>query len=274
MRPISAVSVFALFCILAVSPSLAQTPTQTLGPPTEVKFKARVDGSAQLYLEMLPAGFVKSQPHSLLIALHGGGSDRRQYATNPRDECRGARDVAARYSMVYICPDCRGKDSDMGPNAEADLSQIIRETRKKYKIDKVFLVGASLGACNSLAFTALHPDMVNGVSAQNAHVNYFYDHDKTVSDSLGGLPKDMPLEYKKRSAEYWPERFTMPVAITVGGKDPVVPPDSARRFIAVLQAMGAKVLLIDRPDNSHMTNYDDTVAALEFVVKSAKQELR
>ncbi len=274
MRPISAVSLFALLCILAASQSLAQTPTTTLGPPTELQFKARVDGSTQLYLEMLPVGFEKSQTHSLLIALHGGGCDRRQYATDSRGECRGARDVAAKYNMIYICPDLRGEDSDMGPKAEADLLQIIRTARKKYKIDRVFLVGASLGACNSLSFTALHPELINGVSAQNAHVNYFYDHDKTVSDSLGGLPKDMPLEYKRRSAEYWPERFTMPVAITVGGKDPVVPPDSARRFIAVLQAMGEKALLIDRPENSHMTSYEDTVAALEFVVKSATPDLK
>jgi len=27
------------------------------------------------------------------------------------------------------------------------------------------------------------------------------------------------LEYKNRSAEYWPERLMMPIAFTVGGKD-------------------------------------------------------
>lgn len=268
MRFIPAFAASVLLFALSAGLSLAQT--QTLGPPTEVQFKARIDGTVQLYLEMLPAGFEGSQPHSLLIALHGGGSDRWQYAKDARDECRGARDVAAKYGMVYICPDLRGKDADMGPKAEADLLQIIREVRRKDKIDNIFLVGASLGACNVLAFTALHPELVSGVSAQNAHANYFEDHDDTVRQSLGGLPKDIPLEYKKRSAEYWPERFTMPVAITVGGKDPVVPPQSARRFIGVLKAIGAKALLIDRPDSSHLTNYDDTVAALEFVIGQAK----
>lgn len=267
MRFLLVVAVLVLPYVLAASPTLAQT--QTLGPPTDLQFKARIDGTVQRYLEMLPAGFDKSQPHSVLIALHGGGADRWQYATAARDECRAARDIAVRYGMVYLCPDLRGAGADMGPKPEADLMQIIRTIRKKYKIDKVFLVGASLGACNSLSFAALHPEMVNGVSAQNAHANYFEDHDDTVRQSLGGLPKDIPLEYKKRSAEYWPERFTMPVAITVGGQDGVVPPQSARRFIGVLKAIGAKTLLIDRPETGHSTDYDDTIAALDFVVKTA-----
>ncbi len=268
MRSFLAFVAPSLLCLLATGALSADTPT--LGPPTDITFKARIDGSEQHYLELLPSGFVAAQPHSLMIALHGGGSDRHQYATDPRDECKGARDVAARYNMVYISPDCRGKSGLMGPAAESDMLQIIRDTRRKYKIDKIFLVGASMGGMNVMAFTALHPELVSGVSAQNAHVNFIEHHGESTEAAFGGKITDIPLEYKKRSAEYWPEKFTMPVAITIGGKDPLVAPDSARRFIAALKEIGKKALLIEKPEGSHITNYEDTVAALEFVVQNAK----
>jgi len=247
-------------------------PAQTLGQPTDVEFKAKIDGTAQRYIEMLPSNFDESQPHSLLIAFHGGGSDRWQYAKDPRDECRASRDIAAKYNMIYICPDCRGKGGWMSPRAESDLVQIIKDLRHKYKIDKIFLVGASMGACNVLSFTAIHPELVSGVSAQNALVNYFEFAGESVGEAFGGAPKDLPAVYKKFSAAYWPEKFTMPVAFTVGGKDPLAPPESVRVFDSVLKALGAKELLIDRPDTSHLTNYEDTTAALEFVISNAKSK--
>ena len=62
----------------------------------------------------------------------------------------------------------------------------------------------------------------------------------------------------------------MPVAVTVGGLDTSVPPDSVRRLVQHWQKLGKKdVLMIDRPKVGHETNYDDTVTALEFVIKAA-----
>jgi pimeloyl-ACP methyl ester carboxylesterase len=70
-------------------------------------------------------------------------------------------------------------------------------------------------------------------------------------------------ERRKRSAEFYPERFTMPVAITTGGKDTVVPPDSTLRLAKKLK----QVLLLHRPEAGHATSYEDTVKALEFVLQ-------
>jgi len=47
--------------------------------------------------------------------------------------------------------------------------------------------------------------------------------------SYGGDKKEKPDEYKKRSAEFFPEKFTMPVAFTASGKDTIVPPQSVLR---------------------------------------------
>lgn len=81
----------------------------------DVVFTARCDGTEQRYVLMLPAGFKSIESHDVLIALHGHGSDRWQFARDPRSECCAARDVAAQHQMIYISPDYRAKTSWMGP---------------------------------------------------------------------------------------------------------------------------------------------------------------
>src|SRR5208337_2375414 len=98
------------------------------------EFKATLDHSAQHYVKLLPKKFDLKQPHDVLIALHGHGSDRWQYIKQDRDECLGARDVAAEHGMIFISPDYRASTSWMGPKAEADLVQIITALRQEYKV--------------------------------------------------------------------------------------------------------------------------------------------
>ncbi|MCC6443311.1 MAG: alpha/beta fold hydrolase [Armatimonadetes bacterium] len=225
----------------------------------------------QRYVLLLPEDFRKGREYHLLIALHGHGSDRWQYVREERGECRGVRDVAARYGMILVSPDYRAKTSWMGPKAEADVRQIIGAMRRQYRIGKLFLAGGSMGGSSALTFAALYPRLVDGVSAQNPIANHleYEGFQEAIAESFGGGKAHIPLEYKKRSAEYWPERLTMPVAITTGGRDEAVPPGSALRLAAVLKAIGRKAFLIHRPEEGHQTGYEDTVAALEFVVRAA-----
>jgi pimeloyl-ACP methyl ester carboxylesterase len=61
-----------------------------------------------------------------------------------------------------------------------------------------------------------------------------------IAASFGGTQRELPLEYKKRSAEYWPEVLTMPIAITAGGQDTLVPPQSVLRLANVLHSLRAE----------------------------------
>jgi hypothetical protein len=57
----------------------------------------------------------------------------------------------------------------------------------------------------------------------------------------------------------------MPVALTTGGKDTVVPPASTLRLAKKLP----RALSLHRETMAHSTNYNDTVAAMEFVLETA-----
>ena len=238
----------------------------------DVSFKASLDGSTQRYVLLLPENFKKSEKHDLIIGLHGHGSNRWQFAKDSRDECRAFRDFAAKHNMIAITPDYRAKTSWMGPTAESDMLDIIKKLKSEYKIKRVFLIGGSMGGSSSLTLAALHPKLLDGVTAMNPLANHleYENFQSAISKSFGGSKKKIPAEYKKRSAEYWPERLTMPIAITVGGKDVSVPPDSVLRLADVLGKIGGKVFVVNRPGTGHSTNYEDAISALEFMFDPSK----
>jgi pimeloyl-ACP methyl ester carboxylesterase len=242
------------------------------GPkPEDVAFTARADGSTQHYAMILPQGFDAARPHALMIVLHGHGSDRWQYITSPRDECRVARDVAVAHQMIFVSPDYRATTSWMGPKAEADLIEILERLKARYRIGKTILCGGSMGASSALTFAAMHPALVDGVVAMNGTANHleYENFQDAIRASFGGKKAEIPQEYKRRSAEYWPERLTMPVGLTTGAKDALVPPDSVVRLAVIVKKLQPNVLLIHRPEGGHSTNYADGKAVLEFVVGRA-----
>lgn len=243
--------------------------------PTDHVFVSPLDGSSQSYMQILPTGTPAANP-DLMIALHGHGSNRAQFATDLRDECRASRDVAAEKKMIYVCPDYRAPTSWMGPAAEADLVHIIGIYRKR-GVGRVVLVGASMGGTATLIFTALHPDLVDAGCAMNpmADMMTYAGFSEAIAESYGGTRAQVPDEYRKRSPVLFPEKFAgIPMAFTVGGQDTVVPPDSALRLAGLLDKQpGKNVLLINRHEGGHITTYDDARSALEFAVVRARQRI-
>ena len=238
---------------------------------TDVVFVAACDGTEQRYVLVMPTDFKADAAHDLLIALHGHGSDRWQFVRDGRDECRAARDTAAEHGMIFVSPDYRAKTSWMGPKAEADVAQIIADIEKRFRVSRVFLCGGSMGGTASLTFAALHPELIDGVASMNGTANLleYENFQDAIQASFGGTKAEIPLEYKRRSAEYWPERLAMPVGLTVSGKDTSVPPESVLRLADVLKAIGRDPLLIYREDMGHSNQYADGRAILEFVVRKA-----
>lgn len=172
--------------------------------------------------------------------------------------------------MILVCPDYRATTSWMGPLAEQDVMQIIEDFNTNYLIKRVLICGGSMGGSSALTFTALHPRMVHGVVALNPMANHleYENFQDAISASFGGSKQQIPDEYKKRSAEYWPERFLVPAGISTGGQDTIVPPASALRLAQMLGKLGRKVKLIHREATGHSTNYADTMELLTFVADS------
>lgn len=237
----------------------------------DVGFKAEMDGSEQKYVLLTPSAFRKSTTKTLLVALHGHGADRWQYIRESRDECRATRDFALKHGMLLVSPDYRARTSWMGPAAEADLKQIIEELKRQYAIDRTLVTGGSMGGTSALIFAALHPDLVQGVVSMNGTANMIeYDQfQDAIAASYGGGKDEVASEYRKRSAELHVDRLTMPIAVTTGGNDTIVPPTSTLRLMEQLRSLNRPGLVKHQPQGGHATNYDDALEALEFVAMQA-----
>jgi dipeptidyl aminopeptidase/acylaminoacyl peptidase len=264
--------------LIAILFSTAWVALASAGAPAEptvqeIVFRADWDGRDEKYLLVVPANFQPEEPHDLLLALHGHGSDRRQFVEQPRDECRAARDTAAKHNLIFISPDYRAPTSWMGPAAEADVKQIIAEVKRKFAVRRVIISGGSMGGTSSLAFAALHPELVDGVVAMNGTANLieYENFQEAIRKSYGGTKQEVPEEYRRRSAEFWPERLTMPIACTTGGQDRAVPPESVERLMTALKKLGRPVLHLHRVAGGHSTNYADAIEAYEFVVQRASR---
>jgi len=159
----------------------------------------------------------------------------------------------------------------MGPRAETDMVQIIGELKARYRVGKVILCGGSMGGTACLTFAVRHPEMVDGVASMNGTANLveYGNFQDAMRDSYGGTKADAPDEYRNRSAEFFPERLVMPVGITAGGKDDIVPAASVVRLSEKLKTMGRSVMIVYREGGGHATSHGDAMAILEFVIRKA-----
>jgi predicted esterase len=266
-----------LLCALWCANTIGQAPhasfrIEGMAAPCDVEFTARADGSRQRYLEFLPLGYISNQPCSLLIFLHGHGADRWQIMKGDQwREIQAVCDVAARRRMILISPDYRAPTSWMGPAAEADLVQIIQEQKAKRRVSRTFLCGGSMGGTSVLIFTALHPELVDGVVSMNGTANMmeFAGFEDAIAASYGGKKSERPDEYRKRSPELMATKLgTIPMAFTAGGKDTVVPPQSVLRLSKELEKQNpGRVLMLYREEGGHTTSYEEAMAVLNFVIK-------
>lgn len=238
----------------------------------DVTFTA-ADWSMQRYVRLLPAGPPPERGRCAVIALHGHGSDRWQFIRDPRDECRAFRDVALAHNAVFISPDYRAPTSWMGPAAENDILVIIDRLREVEHCPMIILAGGSMGGTAALIFAFRHPQPIAGVCSLNGTANMleFDGFSEAIAAAYGGTRQQLPHVYRERSAEFFPQRFTMPVALTAGGCDTVVPPHSVLRLAAGLEREGAPVLLLYRPEGGHATDYADSAAALEFALTGRRE---
>ncbi len=234
----------------------------------EVSFVAKCDGTEQKYAMLLPEAFRPDRQYDLFMMFHGMYGDRWQlYELREHGANQVILEVAQENDLIVVTPDYR-IDQWMGPKGEADSLQIMVDVKRQYRIDKVFIGGGSMGGSAVLTLAALHPYLFDGVLSMNGTANYleYENYQDYIQKGFGGTKAEVPLEYKNRSAEYWPERFIQPVGMVVGSDDTAVPPHSVARLANALMKMNRKVKSISRDGMGHGARYEDVRALLEFVL--------
>jgi pimeloyl-ACP methyl ester carboxylesterase len=114
-----------------------------------------------------------------------------------------------------------------------------------------------------MAYAVLHPDKLHGVIALGtcdiyARLDFAMESDHPVLQRLaqciiaayGGTPDENPEPYRARSVLAHPDRLTMPVVLTMGERDALIPVAETRK-IARVMAGRENFVYVEIPGGDH-----------------------
>jgi len=176
-----------------------------------------------------------------IVVIHGHGSQGNQLFTHedirktwlPRFLATGAG---------LLTPNLRG-NAWMGPAAAADLHALLAWLRAEHGLRQTIFSSGSMGGTSNLIYGVLHPEDVGGIVARGAASDPASYHDwclpqrdkgilqqiaQAIRESYGGAPGDAPAVYDRHSALRHADTLTMPVCLSHGGADTVIPVSQSR----------------------------------------------
>ncbi len=206
-----------------------------------IAYTSAVDGAEDWAL-YLPGDRSKNT----IVYLHGSFSSADQIFT--RKDVREfwlTRILAGRHPLLSV--NLRGT-AYMSPAATTDLTDLLRYCRDELGCQRFVLLGGSGGASSAMAYAVLHPEKIHGVIAMGmcdilARLDFarksrnpvLQQLAKTVFAAYGGTPEDKPELYRARSVLAHADRLTMPVILTMGEADSLIPVAETRKIAAAMQ---------------------------------------
>ena len=206
-----------------------------------ITYRSAVDGVEDWAL-FLPGDPAKNT----IVYLHGSFSYADQIFT--RQDVREfwlTRIQAGRHPLLSV--NLRGT-AYMSPAATADLTDLLRYCYDERGCRRFVLLGGSGGASSAMAYAVLHPEKLHGVIAMGmcdlpARLDFarrsanpvLQKLAATVFAAYGGTPEEKPELYAARSVLAHTDRLTMPVILTMGENDQLIPAAEARKLAAAMK---------------------------------------
>ena len=181
-----------------------------------------------------------------IVYLHGSFSGADQIFT--RRDIRDfwlSRILAGRHSLLSV--NMRGT-SYMSPAATTDMTDLLQYAREELGCGEFTLLGGSGGASSAMAYAVLHPENVHGVIAMGmcdilARLDFARQSDNPVLQDLarcvfrayGATPEEKPELYEARSVLRHADQLTMPIVLTMGEADALIPVAETRKIASAMQ---------------------------------------
>jgi len=178
--------------------------------------------------------------------LHGHGSTGDQIFT--RADLRALwLPHYRRLGLGILSPNLRG-NAWMGPDAAADLRALLNWARNALGAERFLFTSGSMGATGNLIYAVLHPEDASAVAARcpatdlaeyhawlAAHPGGVRDEiRRAIESAYGGTPDEAPDSYSAHSALRHARRLTMPLHLSHGDADALIPVDQSRRLASAL----------------------------------------
>jgi pimeloyl-ACP methyl ester carboxylesterase len=182
-----------------------------------------------------------------VVQLHGHGSHGDQLYT--RADIRDAwLPVYRRHSLGILTPNLRD-NAWMSPEAVDDLHRLLEWLRVTRAVRHFLFVSGSMGGTSNLIYACRHPEDVAALVALcpatdiGAYARWCGTQSlpivgeiyEAIVSAYGGTPDEQPQRYADHSALRHAERLTMPVFMSHGDDDALIPVEEARLLAAAMQ---------------------------------------
>lgn len=204
-----------------------------------------------------------------IVNLHGHGSCGDQLYTRP--------DIRDRWLPMFrgtgagiLTPNLRNNNW-MGPKAAADLHALLATVRQRFDARRFIFFSGSMGGTGNLIYGVLHPEDVAAVCALCPATDLSGYHawcaasdipicgeiSDAITAAYGGAPQERKPVYDRHSTRKNTERLTMPVFVSHGSADQLIPVEESRRLAAIL---GARLAYEEMPGGDHDSPLDSAAA--------------
>lgn len=222
----------------------ATTPASQTG---FLSHSLRVGGVEYRYAVYVPADYQSTRQWPIILALHGSDD----FGTDGRKQLNGGlapkiRTYPDRFPTIVVFPQSHvegmaGWRARDGEAAMAELDKTIAE----FSIDpkRVYLTGVSAGGNGAWFLAAKFPERFAAVAVVAGWVSEEHAGKRYPSIAPPGTP-DLYAYVARRVA-------SIPIWISHGAMDSIVPVEESRRMYAALKAVGADVQYEEFPTVGH-----------------------
>ena len=177
-----------------------------------------------------------------VVVIHGHGSNGDQLYTRPDIRKAWLGQLLA-HNVSILTPNLRDS-AWMSPNAAGDLHELLEYLRVEYGAQKFVFYSGSMGGTSNLIYAVLEPRDVDCLVALGAatDLSSYYNWCRkqkvplldeiadVISSSYGGRPEELPQVYEAHSVVCNFEKLTMPIYISHGIDDEIIPISQVRRL--------------------------------------------
>ena len=176
-----------------------------------------------------------------VVVLHGHGSGGDQICTWPQLE--PWREALRKNGCGFLSPNLRD-NAWMCPEAVTDLADLIVFCKAHFGWRKIVICSGSMGASGGLIFSAVHPELIDGVIALGAATDlasYADWCEKQSLDVCRRIASAIRTSYgndagimRRHSVCANASRLSMPIMLRHGTDDRTIPVSQARRLAGAL----------------------------------------
>ncbi|MHC4872528.1 MAG: alpha/beta hydrolase family protein, partial [Planctomycetota bacterium] len=219
-----------------------------------------------------------SESKTWMICLHGHGSHGDQLYT--RQDIVDVRLKNVRdFGYSIVSPNLRD-NAWMCPEAVYDLHNIIAFIKAEYSAEKIVLFSGSMGGTSALIYALQHREDLNAVIAgcPATDLARFYKWCrkqqkppvlKEIADAIenayGGDPEEKGEVFQKHSTAENYKKLTMPVYLSHGNDDQIIPVNESRDLAEKLSAVNPDFIYNEIEGGNHDAPLKIDREALEWV---------